>query len=55
VGLDVQPVVEREAVDDRPISPSTTWNNQPGWDGNFTATTPANHRDGGGRSCARNR
>jgi hypothetical protein len=34
------------------ISPSTTWNNQPAWDGNYTATAAANHRYGGGAGCA---
>jgi len=34
-----------------PISPSTTWNNQPAWSNEFATTTPANHRDGGGAAC----
>ncbi|MFF5232467.1 ricin-type beta-trefoil lectin domain protein [Dactylosporangium sp. NPDC000521] len=33
------------------ISPSTTWNNQPSWDGARTAETLGNRRDGGGASC----
>jgi hypothetical protein len=34
------------------ISPSTTWNNQPVWDGNYTASALANHRADRAASCA---
>ncbi len=34
-----------------PISPSTTWNDQPWWDPDHTAQTLANHRVGGGAGC----
>ncbi|GAA1501432.1 LamG domain-containing protein [Dactylosporangium maewongense] len=33
------------------ISPSTTWNNQPTWHGDWTADATANHREGGGAGC----
>lgn len=34
------------------ISPSTTWNNQPSWNGSYVAQSPANNRSGGGASCS---
>jgi hypothetical protein len=34
------------------ISPATTWNNQPSWDGGRTATAPGNHRVDSAFGCS---